>query len=405
VRAPKLLVLDEDGRLCHQVETVAAGLRPRPSIVPWKAGDGVEDIVTTQGPFDVLVAGPVMASDEGLRRLRHLHVRAPETKVVLAFDRLPSRSLREMVRTGAVDILKLPVRDADLLESVEQALEVGARRVVDSDHQRTAGGTGTVVAVLSATGGCGKTFLATNVAYYFSRQGRRTCLIDLDLQFGELSSALRLKPKATIADLTASTADDEDLGRRLEECLERHDSGIEILAAPEEPVEADGVEPADVARVIQAAQSRFDCVVLDTPAALTEVVLVAIEHADYNFALATLDLPSVRNMGALLATLTKLKVPADRVKLVLNKVERDVGMDVERIQKYFPQGFTAVIPYAREVNRALNMGVPMLAFAPRTTVSKALESSLAELFDVGPAASDGREDGRRWFGRRRKLSS
>jgi pilus assembly protein CpaE len=257
---------------------------------------------------------------------------------------------------------------------------------------------GTVFTIASATGGCGKTFFATNLAYYFTRLARRTCLVDLDLQFGELSSALRIKPKATIADLAGSTADDEDLGRRLEECLEHHDTGIQMLAAPDEPAEADSVDGADVARVIEAARARFDCVVLDTPAALTDAVLVALEHADHIFALATLDLPSVRNLGVLLTTLTKLKVPSERVKLVLNKVEPDVGMDVERIKKYFPQGFSVVIPYGREVNRALNMGVPILAFAPGTAVGAAVESSLRELFDDAE-----RELGEGGGGRRRRL--
>jgi hypothetical protein len=82
-------------------------------------------------------------------------------------------------------------------------------------------------------------------------------------------------------------------------------------------------------------------------------------------------------------------------------------MDVERIKKYFPQGFSVVIPYGREVNRALNMGVPILAFAPGTNVSAALESSLSEAFD-GPEtgeADGGRRHRRHFLGRRRKASA
>ena len=60
----------------------------------------------------------------------------------------------------------------------------------------------------------------------------------------------------------------------------------------------------------------------------------------------------------------QLKVPADRIQLVLNKVEPDVGMDVAQVTRYFPQGFAMVIPYGREANRSLNMGMPVLAYAP-----------------------------------------
>ena len=68
-------------------------------------------------------------------------------------------------------------------------------------------------------------------------------------------------------------------------------------------------------------------------------MLVALEYADRVFAVATLDLPSVRNLGLLLSTMKRLKVPGEWIKLVLNKVESDVGMDVPGITRYFPQGF------------------------------------------------------------------
>jgi pilus assembly protein CpaE len=205
----------------------------------------------------------------------------------------------------------------------------------------------------------------------------------------------------------AADVDDDDLGRRLEEYMEHHESGVYVLAAPEEPAAADAIEAADVARVIDAARARFDFVVVDTPPALSESVLVGIEHAEHIFALATLDLPSVRNLGVMLTTFKALKVPVERVKLLLNKVEPDVGIDVARVEKYFPQGFSMVIPYGREVNRSLNMGLPVLAYAPRGDVSRALDAGLASslVVDAGTAAGPADEP-RRWrMGRRPKRSA
>ncbi len=138
--------------------------------------------------------------------------------------------------------------------------------------------------------------------------------------------------------------------------------------------------------MIEAARRKFDYVVIDTPPALSEAVLVALEYADRVFALATLDLPSVRNLGLLLETMQQLKVPADRVKLILNKVEPDVGMDVPQVTRYFPQGFEMVIPYARDVNRSLNMGMPVLASAPHSDVSKVLGAALATVLPGADAA-------------------
>jgi pilus assembly protein CpaE len=404
MRAQKLLVLDETDDLSVQVERVAAGLRPRPTVVWCESFEALDATMRDAGPFDVMVAGPICLKPNGFQRLRELRVRTPETQLLLALNHWRSSDLRETVRAGALDILRLPVADHALLEAVEQAIETGAAmRAVRGDdraEESEKSGPGTVIAVVSASGGSGKTFLATNLAYHLVSAQKRTCLIDLDLQFGELSTALRLKPRHTIHDLLTAEAEDEDLAGRLDEYVERHESGIRVLAAPDDPEQADSIEAFHVAAVIEAARSKFEYVVVDTPTALSEGVLVALEHADQIFCLATLDLPSVRNLGIMLATLKKLKVPVERVTLLLNKVEPDVGIDVARVEQYFPQGFSMIIPYGREVNRSLNMGQPVLAYAPRGEVSKALASGLVTHVKAG-AEDD--EDVERPERRRRRV--
>ena len=409
MKAQKLLVLDESKDLSLQVEQVAAAIRPRPTVVWCDSFDAVEELTAEAGPFDLLIAGPMALKKDGFQRLRLMRMAAPQTQLLLALNHWRSSDMRETVRAGALDILRLPVSDDALLEALEQAIETGAAlaaRRGDADSGTHHAGPGTVIAVVSASGGSGKTFFATNLAYHLqSSSQKQTCLVDLDLQFGELSTALRLKPRHTIHDLV-SDGEDEDLPRRFEECLERHESGIRVLAAPDDPEQADAIDALQVASVIEAARSRFDCVVIDTPTALSEAVLVAIEQADQIFVIATLDLPSVRNLGIMMATLKKLKVPVERVTLLLNKVEKDVGIDVARVEQYFPQGFSMVIPYGREVNRSLNMGQPVLAYAPRGAVSRTLVAGLeATLAPATPAelpdaAASERRRRRPWPGRK-----
>ena len=404
MRAQKLLVLDQKEDLSVQVERVTAGLRPRPTIVWCESFDALDTTMADAGPFDVLVAGPVAVSPGGFQRLRELRLRSPDTQLLLALNHWRSSDLRETVRAGALDILRLPVADDALLDAVEQAIETGvalrAVRVDDRSEAVEKSGPGTVIAVVSASGGSGKTFLATNLAYHLVSAQKKTCLIDLDLQFGELSTALRLKPRHTIHDLLSTEAEEENLADRLDEYLERHESGIRVLAAPDDPEQADAIEAHHVAMVIEAARSKHDYVIVDTPTALSEGVLVALEQADQIFCLATLDLPSVRNLGVMMSTLKKLKVPVERVSLLLNKVEPDVGIDVARVEQYFPQGFSMIIPYGREVNRSLNMGQPVLAYAPRGEVSKALASGLVNNVKAGV---DGDAAGARPDRRRRRV--
>jgi len=403
MRNPKILVLDDTEDLSLQVERVVGGLRPRPVVVWCTAFDAVEEATAEAGPFEVLVAGPLVSKAAGFEKLREIRTRAPETQVILALDHWRSSDLRNTIRTGALDILRLPVSDDTLLGAIEQAVEAGTGAGPARGDARTgndkADRQGTVIAVVSGSGGSGKTFLATNLAYHLQANANmQTCLIDLDLQFGELSTALRLKPRHTIFDLVSTDSEGAELGRQLEEHLERHESGIRLLSAPDDPAHADAIEAADVSRVIEAARSRFDYVIVDTPTALNEPVLVALEQADQVFVMATLDLPSVRNLGVMLTTLKRLKVPTERTRLVLNKVESDVGIDVARVEQYFPQGFAMVIPYGREVNRSLNMGQPLLAYAPRKDVGKAVAAGLSAAVMVSaeePATESGEPKPRR----------
>ncbi len=387
---PKILVLERSAGLAEEIREAAEGIDPAVEVVTCNRVGAVTDVIAQEGPFTVLFAGPSLASRSGLRRLAGLHEDCPATSILLAFSDRPDASLREIVQAGADDILRLPFDPDDLVMALERALDIGGRRVAGAAPKPTPGVIPLPVApavptqarvftVSSATGGCGKTFLATNMALFLARHtGKRVVLVDLDLQFGEVSTALRLRPNYTIYDALNREDDDFDFGDHLDEFLVTHEGGFSVLAAPKDPAEADRVGPADVTRILDVLRSHCDYLVVDTPAALTEVVLAAFDVSEHLFSLATVDLPSVRNLGVFLQTLDKLRIPSDNISLILNKAERDVGLDIGQITRLFPQGFKAVLPYAREVSRSINMGMPVLASDPTAEVSRKLAACLLE---------------------------
>jgi pilus assembly protein CpaE len=393
VRNPKILVLDKDESLADQVRGVASELRPRPEVVACDRPTNVEEAINANGPFDVLIAGPSLSTKTGLSALQAIHDETPATALVLAFAKRPDATLREIIRTGAIDLLQLPVADRNLYDAVERAISMSRSHPTEPTtavHAAApAGNLGTVFTVSSATGGCGKTFYATNLAYYLHQYtGKRTVIIDLDLQFGEVSTALRLRPRFTISDLLSREDIDEvDLAAHIDDYVVTHDSGVMVLPAPKDPSDADRIHPVDVQRVIEAARKKFDYVIVDTPAALTEIVLAAFDLSNQLYVMATLDLPSVRHMGVFLNTLEKLKISSDNVKLILNTAERDVGLDVDQVTRLFPQGFTSVLPYAKEVTKSVNVGTPVLAFAPQADVSRRMAAGMSPLL---PEANRGK---------------
>lgn len=391
MRNPKILVLERSAALAEQLGRIVADMRPRPELTTAARVGAVADVLTSDGPFDLLVAGPSLATRTGLARLEVIHDELPDMQLLLAFGRRPDAALRDIVRTGAVDLVQLPVDDGILRESVSRVLDMVRRKESNlvpamaasaNGHRKSLG---RVFTMSSATGGCGKTFIATNLAFLLSHySGKRACIIDLDLQFGEVSTALRLRPKYTIHDaLQRDDTDQDDLQAHIEEYMVTHESGISVLAAPKDPAEADTIDPIHVSHIINAARTRFDYVVIDTPSALNEVVLAAFDLSDTLFTMATLDLPSVRNMGVFLSALERLKIPSDNIKLILNKAETDVGIDVAQVTRLFPQGFTSVLPYAKEVSRSINLGTPVLASSPGAPISRLILDSFGPLLPEG----------------------
>jgi pilus assembly protein CpaE len=124
--------------------------------------------------------------------------------------------------------------------------------------------------------------------------GAEVALVDLDLHFGDVAIMLRLFPSHTFHDAAQSPGLDTI---SLKSFLTRHESGIWALVAPTEPTAADGIDPAAVAAILRLLRDAFAYVVIDTPAAFSEPVLAAFDESDWVVMLATLDVPSIKNLN------------------------------------------------------------------------------------------------------------
>ena len=193
----------------------------------------------------------------GLRRLGSLHQRYPWVAIVLALHERPRADLAEIVQVGADDLVPLHADDDELRRTLSRAARITRGRLGVMAHGPAGAGRGRIVMVSSASGGCGKTFLATNAAEFLARTtGQPVVLLDLDLQFGEVSTALRLRPDVTITDALAAEAEGYDLEEILDEYLLAHPDGFKVLAAPRLPAEADSVTPGDITRILDVLRAR-----------------------------------------------------------------------------------------------------------------------------------------------------
>jgi pilus assembly protein CpaE len=386
----KLLVVDRRGSFSSDIERAARGLQHVPRVVTVSRLTGLLEEVRLESP-DVVLAGPEEMTVTGLRRLAQIHRASPKTVIVLTQGATPI-SMMEAASCGASEVIPYPASTTRLRNALHRILDtaeaVRAERVVirevpaaslepaPASAARARVSNAMVFTVTSPTGGCGKTFFATNLAAYLAgATGGRVLLVDLDLQFGEVSLALGLRPQRTISELI----NEDDMDEAFPEYLVEHSSGYQVLSAPADPFAAELVGPREATRVLECARRQFDYIVVDTPPSLNEVVLAAFDQSRYLVVMATLDVPSLRNLRVFLETIERLKLPAEDVSCVLNKAEPDNGIDLQELLRVYPRGFAAVLPYSRDVSRSLNVGQPVLIVEPRAEISQKLLEAGAKL--------------------------
>ncbi|HVW32759.1 MAG TPA: hypothetical protein VHL53_09495, partial [Acidimicrobiia bacterium] len=326
-------------------------------------------------------AGPSFMHRSGLRRLAGIHRRHPWASVVLALHERPRADLAEIIQVGADDLVPLHADDAEFHHSLTRAARITRARLGAATAGPVAGGAparGRIVTVSSASGGCGKTFLATNAAEYLARTtGQPVVLVDLDLQFGEVSTALRLRADVTITDVLAAEAEGHDLDEILDSYLLDHPDGFKVLAAPRRPAEADSVTPGDVTRILDVLRARRAWVVIDTHEGLSDLFGAVLEATDHLFAVATPDRPSIVNLGRYLKVLARHGLEAGNISLVLNKADDGSGLDGLDLAAELGRRFDALVPYDRDVPRSINTGVPLIVGKPRSPLCEALTAALS----------------------------
>ena len=380
IPAPRVLVVDRDAELAARLRQHVAA----PDAVVKRCSDITRaERALAESHWDVVVAGPSLLHRPGLRRLGSLHRRHPWAALVLALRERPNVDLTEIIQVGADDLAPLHLENDELRRTLERAVRISRRRLGSGssvDHGR-------VVMVSSASGGCGKTFLATNAAQFMARHtDRPVVLFDLDLQFGEVSTALRLRPELTICDALVAEAEGHDLDQILDEYLLSHPDGFEVLAAPRLPAEADSVMPGDITRILEALRARGAWVVVDTHEGLSDLAVPVLDVVDHVFAVATPDRPSLVNMARYLSALERLGVAPGRISVVLNKLDSDSEFDPIGMAAELGREFAATIPYSRDVARSLNVGVPLITGKPKSRVSTLLTAVLSNALPGNPTA-------------------
>ena len=289
------------------------------------------------------------------------YTRAP---IVLLASGESSALLEDALDADVADVLLLPQLTENVVFAVRKAGHAGRR-------QGKSRGDGRIITVFSPKGGTGKTVTATNLSTSFAKYaGKRTLLLDLDLQFGDAAIMLGIEPEKTIQDLVVAPGELDP--EKLAGYTTRHSSGLDVLPAPIRPEDAELVTEQKLSRLLEVAKESYDVIVVDTSPFFHGPMLATLDRTDDLLLVCGLDVPTIKNVRLSLQTLQLLSFPSERIRIVLNRANSNVGMKRGEVEAALEAKIRFEVPSDRAVPLAVNRSNPAVLSDPKSDFSRAL---------------------------------
>lgn len=295
-------------------------------VIETPAGERIPEVAVAHATLAVI---EVDSSDPAsIQRLEQFRRSIPDVPVIAAIPDASVALVRSLVREGVADVIALPFTPLELLDS---ALGVLASQA-EARPAITALPLAPMIAVVRSTGGCGATSIATHLAAILGERataGQPAVIVDLDLQFGDVSEYLTCEGRGTLAELL-------DAGERLDEVLLKTvvrtcSDNVAVVAAPSEIMPLEVVDTDRLLRVLQLLRRNYSTVILDLPANWTNWTLSAALSANLVLLVCELSVASLRQAKRRLELFKTVGIQPEKVAVVVNKVEKrlfkTIGLD------------------------------------------------------------------------------
>lgn len=264
-----------------------------------------------------------------LRRVNQVRTLRPSLPIVVALRDANLAAVRTLIRQGVDDVCSLPI---DFDELYDQLCDAAAKL---RDKPAAQPALSPLVAVVRSNGGSGATSVATHLAAALARQDERkrgACLIDLDIQFGNVATSLGCEATQSITDvLSAGDRLDSEI---LSSAAIATGRGFDVIAAPEEITPLETVDVDQLLRILSLTRRNYGAVIVDLPANWTNWTLSTILASTDIVLITDLSIAGLRQAKRRLELFSSVGLAAEKIHVVINRVEkrvfRTIGVDEVR---------------------------------------------------------------------------
>ena len=321
-------------------------------------------------------------------------------KVILIAEDVSPTALHQLLREGGDEFVPYPLPENELARAIERVLTAKATpEPTDGEKKFNATGdrSGVVIPVHGLAGGTGATMMAVNLAWELVNIDKdeppKVCLIDLDFQFGSVSTYLDLPRREAILEMLTDTESMDS--EAFMQSLLTYDERLHVLTAPTDMIPLDMITPEDIGRVIEIARVNFDYVVIDMPSTMVEWSQTVLEMAHIYFAMIELDMRSAQNTLRLKRALQSEDLPFDKIRFILNRAPGFTDLNgksrVKRLADSLGISIDVLMPDGgKPVMQACDHGAPMSVTIAKNPLRKEITKLAKSMHDVNQADAEAR---------------
>ena len=365
---------------------------------------------------DVVLLHDALGPEPAVAVIRDLTGRFPAAAVVQISPERSTSTVIRALEAGARGVVAFPFAFEDFSSRIQDAVDWSRqmRRILEGAAQAAQRDRGHVVAFVGAKGGVGTTTLAVHLAidHHSRHPEERVCVVDLDVEKGDVSALLDVRQSVSVADLAKVY---QDLSATtVSDAVIEHESGISLLLAPIDVRQSESVTPEALRAIIALLRREFDLIVLDAGGYVSPAQGAAIELSDETVVVTTPDVLTLRAMRKRILAWESLGVRHEaELRVLVNKVDRSSIFPADAVPKLTTATVLATsVPLStRVLEPAVNERDPQAV--TDTNWWKLMASLSEELSKIGsrparraltePVTSDvGERRRRRWWRRGRE---
>ncbi len=322
----------------------------------------VYEVVTQHKPSAAIISLST-DGDQAIKLIQRLNSDCPNTVIISAAKETSADLILQSLRSGAKEFLRLPIDAGELKTVFDQIAEFCAEQAGEEKKL------GRVVSVFSSKGGCGTSFVATNIA---CAAEKRTVIVDLNLESGELPLYLGVGSRYTIEDLVARHGKIDD--RLISSFVTTCSQTLDLLAAPREVDPVEKIKPEYVLEALQRLAECYDLVILDLPHTYDPITLAALDQSDQIVLVITLDIPTLRSAQRALQIFERVGYSRKNIRILVNRWNKQVDLDLSQVEEFFDEPVMGLIPneYQTVVN-SINLGKPLIKTDPRSKIGREIK--------------------------------